>query len=1048
MSIRVGLRYMARSAVAKPIPTDAFRKSHEIDGTVVGAQTDYQMKINVHYGDGVDSVEDVYLDGKCEEDFGDVRFTEDDGVTELDYWIEKMELGLGEKIVDDGGLSVSPFQINIIGPQALRYVGTHNRTYVVYQDAGYDPKIMYFDHTTETWSLPVKVAESPIDDNHGCPALLIDQNGYLHVFYGCHATAMKHAKSDSAEDISAWTVQADVDANATYPIARIASNGDIYVFYRSGDLSAFRKSTDDGATWEAEVAFINLGAGRGVYQGQVVIGSDDSLHIIWCNFVDAITDRQNIYYAYSTDGGSNWKAKDGTDLGAVITLAEANANCLVYDSTGDPAVIYSAPWTMSGHGCDLRLDASDEPFITFVHGKAGDEWQIGFARWNVGTVSWDTFDITTSSLPFGFATLDYVNATDVKAYCRVNSVAGQSIELWESVDNGGTWNRTSILTGKLFVDNGKLVENYLSDLQFVWGQREDAGNCDVYAYGDKMTPEAYAVFWVKVDSIPQSNLNIESGAWAVNGETYNNRTKIAVEENSGGDLTDYQVKVTFNTKYLVDNGYATAVGDEIRFTNSDGSTLLDFWLETAFDDEETVYWVKVPSLLASEERNLYIYYDADLIAVPSASTDFREDFTDYTEVDPSNHWEQITRRNTGTGVLKGEDSYVWKDYGADYFGDFEHRLTIYTTSIDNLDFLGLWAACNVRGSRQDSDGLWHNLSRYDAGDGRTIEIRSVAEVGLDFYGPFSLTTPYYLTIRRYGTSFTCLIYSDAERTNLLDTLSLTVATTTYRYLQIGFSSESGTTEAWSGYCESLHLRKYVEPEPSVTVEMDGEATIYVYYGKADEATTSDGETTFPSLFDDFANLDDWSIVAQAGTPTWEATTEDGVTVMRLYMDANGENLSVQSDATANRDKKIRLRVKEKSWTADSYHRYTFHTYTVPSTNYLQAAYRSASDNYVLRKVVAGVGTDVDTYAVGHPDGWYIYEVRDYSDDVEVYRDVTLILEVTESLITLAGAFRFENAQLGAGTSEYVVDWIFIAKYVSPEPAHGAWGAEEPVMWPF
>lgn len=30
----------------------------------------------------------VTLDGKCRTDFGDVRFTEDDGVTELDYWIE------------------------------------------------------------------------------------------------------------------------------------------------------------------------------------------------------------------------------------------------------------------------------------------------------------------------------------------------------------------------------------------------------------------------------------------------------------------------------------------------------------------------------------------------------------------------------------------------------------------------------------------------------------------------------------------------------------------------------------------------------------------------------------------------------------------------------------------------------------------------------------------------------------------------------------------------------------------------------------------------
>jgi len=66
-----------------------YRKSHEIQGSTVGAVTDYQIKIIVHYGSGEDSGEHVYLDGKCRTDFGDIRFTSDDGVTELSYWIEE-----------------------------------------------------------------------------------------------------------------------------------------------------------------------------------------------------------------------------------------------------------------------------------------------------------------------------------------------------------------------------------------------------------------------------------------------------------------------------------------------------------------------------------------------------------------------------------------------------------------------------------------------------------------------------------------------------------------------------------------------------------------------------------------------------------------------------------------------------------------------------------------------------------------------------------------------------------------------------------------------
>lgn len=64
-----------------------YRKSHVIE-SATGAGSDYQVKMNVHYGSGTDSDDDVYLGGNGKSDFGDLRFTSDDGVTELPYWIE------------------------------------------------------------------------------------------------------------------------------------------------------------------------------------------------------------------------------------------------------------------------------------------------------------------------------------------------------------------------------------------------------------------------------------------------------------------------------------------------------------------------------------------------------------------------------------------------------------------------------------------------------------------------------------------------------------------------------------------------------------------------------------------------------------------------------------------------------------------------------------------------------------------------------------------------------------------------------------------------
>ena len=72
-----------------------YRKSHTITGSTGGAQTDYQMGIKVYYGAGVDGTEvvngvtfgKVYINSKCRTDFGDIRFTETDETTLLDYWM-------------------------------------------------------------------------------------------------------------------------------------------------------------------------------------------------------------------------------------------------------------------------------------------------------------------------------------------------------------------------------------------------------------------------------------------------------------------------------------------------------------------------------------------------------------------------------------------------------------------------------------------------------------------------------------------------------------------------------------------------------------------------------------------------------------------------------------------------------------------------------------------------------------------------------------------------------------------------------------------------
>lgn len=64
------------------------RKPKLVKGSTAGAQTDYQLKLTVYKGSGIDTVNAIYLGGYVNNDFSDLRFTSSDETTLLPYWIE------------------------------------------------------------------------------------------------------------------------------------------------------------------------------------------------------------------------------------------------------------------------------------------------------------------------------------------------------------------------------------------------------------------------------------------------------------------------------------------------------------------------------------------------------------------------------------------------------------------------------------------------------------------------------------------------------------------------------------------------------------------------------------------------------------------------------------------------------------------------------------------------------------------------------------------------------------------------------------------------
>lgn len=91
-----------------------------------------------------------------------------------------------------------------------------------------------------------------------------------------------------------------------------------------------------------------------------------------------------------------------------------------------------------------------------------------------------------------------------------------------------------------------------------------------------------------------------SSAWRL-------RRPIVVENRAAQSLANYQVKVSLPSSF--DFGDTTSTGNDIRFTDSDGTTPLDYWQE-AFDPSRRTgtFWVKMSVLRAKSSKMIYVYY--------------------------------------------------------------------------------------------------------------------------------------------------------------------------------------------------------------------------------------------------------------------------------------------------------------------------------------------------------------------------------------------------------------------------------------------------------
>jgi len=580
--------------------------------------------------------------------------------------------------------------------------------------------------------------------------------------------------------------------------------------------------------------------------------------------------------------------------------------------------------------------------------------------------------------------------------------------------------------------------------------------------------------------------HIESGSWTVDGNTYSYRLKITVKENSGNNLTDYQVKIVIDTAWLVSKGYATSTGNEVRFTQSDGSTLLSFWRENSFNQSETVYWVKIPSLSANSSIDIYMYFDPDLTGVSDAS-DGEATFIFFDNFE------------TWSGWVQYGDGQVSQDSTRKYDGSYSAHKT--TANDPN----GAYKAIGVTLGRDIALEFWVNRnSAYtgghydrvglidDNGNGYGWRFEHNNDmIGIDKRDSYSATelaeqsaTDYMdkwvfarLIIKSDGT-----IIAEREVDGSLNG-QVSIADNTY--------SSFTRVYIFGGYdywVDQMRMRKYVSPEPTATpepgtgkcrsdfgdvrftssdgvtlldywieelvegdyavfwVEVDSipaspdTKTIYIYYGKSDATSISNGENTF-EFFDDFPGT-------SIDTSKWQYDT-GSFTVSNGVARCTENAKQIRSIENIFGDVEVRVKWRfssggrgnicfRKSYDAVSGDRVRDPGYDIN--------FRNPDADERLRKWPGGDNEPItlDSSSYTYTDNeWYVGFVRGYGSSIsgQAAENATL-LSATDTDFTSGEVGLGTDILVTPGTDYVEFDWIFVRKYVDPEPSHGEWGREE------
>jgi len=296
------------------------------------------------------------------------------------------------------------------------------------------------------------------------------------------------------------------------------------------------------------------------------------------------------------------------------------------------------------------------------------------------------------------------------------------------------------------------------------------------------------------------------------------RRPVVIDNNQNSNsLTDFQVLVIMDTASLITAGKMRSDCGDIRFTDSDGVTLINYWIESGVNSSDTKVWIKVPLISESSTKTIYTYYGNPEATGMSNINGVLE--ATYTKI---NVLYVMEARISTTDVANGDDVGSWQDitFNFPFWREFKTRIYVCSNGFGIFDSTAVttdWSnSLSELRQRWKIAPFWDDLITDTNGG-----IVSNAGVYVDRYADHFVIT---WETTRYGASgdsikFQAILYSNGDiRFNIDNSTNFNNFTPTLGISKsdnvnyVDITSERNTQKSWL-----FLLRKYTPNEPTSTV---------------------------------------------------------------------------------------------------------------------------------------------------------------------------------------------------------------------------------------